>query len=121
MVGLYKFQATLWIIRTLPEPDQYRGRCWQLTIALSTGTPMEELVEGLKEVKGIATPQEGQQYQLTRPPPQSFQGLNNQEKCTHGGTHGSSYICSRGWPCLTSMAGEAFDPMEVRCSNIGGC
>jgi hypothetical protein len=29
-------------------------------------TPMEELEEGLKEIKGIATPQE-EQYQLTGP------------------------------------------------------
>ena len=29
---------------------------------------MEELGEGLKELKGFATPQEEQQYQPTRPP-----------------------------------------------------
>jgi hypothetical protein len=37
------------------------------TIGLSVGNPMEELGEGLKELKGMATPQEEQQYQLTRP------------------------------------------------------
>jgi hypothetical protein len=37
------------------------------TIGLSVGTPMEELGEGLKDLKGMATPQEEQQYQLTRP------------------------------------------------------
>jgi hypothetical protein len=31
--------------------------------------------------------------------PQNSQGLNHQPKSTHGGTHGSSHICSRGWPC----------------------
>jgi hypothetical protein len=30
------------------------------------GTPMEELWDGLKELKGFATPQEEQQYQPTR-------------------------------------------------------
>jgi hypothetical protein len=30
------------------------------------GDPMEELGEGLKELKGIETPQEEQQYQLIR-------------------------------------------------------
>jgi hypothetical protein len=30
---------------------------------------------------------------------QSSQELNHQTKNTHGGTHGSSHICSRGWPC----------------------
>jgi len=31
------------------------------------GTTMEELEEGLKELKGFAIPQEEQQYQTTRP------------------------------------------------------
>jgi hypothetical protein len=31
--------------------------------------PMEELGEGLKELKGFATTEEEQQYQPTRPPP----------------------------------------------------
>jgi hypothetical protein len=30
--------------------------CSQPTIALSMGTPMEDLEEGLKELKGIKTP-----------------------------------------------------------------
>ena len=55
---------------------------------------MEELVERLKELKGLATPQEEQQYQPTRHP-QSFQGVNHQPKSTHGGTYGSSCIFSR--------------------------
>jgi hypothetical protein len=37
--------------------------------------------------------------QPTNPPPQSSQGLNHHPKSTHGGIHGSSYICSGGWPC----------------------
>ena len=37
----------------LPEPNQYRWRCSQPTIGPSTGTPMEELAEGLKERKGL--------------------------------------------------------------------
>jgi hypothetical protein len=36
----------------MPDPDQYRYGCSQPTIGLSTGTPMEELGEGLKELKG---------------------------------------------------------------------
>jgi hypothetical protein len=30
---------------------------------------------------------------------QTPQGLNYQPKSIHGATHGSSCICSRGWPC----------------------
>jgi hypothetical protein len=35
---------------------RYRGGCSQPAIGLSMGTPMEELGEGLKELKGFATP-----------------------------------------------------------------
>jgi hypothetical protein len=38
------------------EPDQYRCECSQPTMGLSRGTPIEELREGLKELKGFATP-----------------------------------------------------------------
>jgi hypothetical protein len=40
----------------LPEPDKHRGRCSQPTIGLSSGSPMEELEKGLKELKEFATP-----------------------------------------------------------------
>jgi hypothetical protein len=35
----------------MPETDKYSDTCSQLTIGLSTGSPMEELEEGLKELK----------------------------------------------------------------------
>jgi hypothetical protein len=53
--------------------------------------------------------------------PQSSQGLNYQPKSTHGGTHGSSCICSRGWLCQTSMGGEAFGPVNARCHSVEEC
>jgi hypothetical protein len=40
----------------MPEPDKYSGGCSQPTIGISTGSPMEELEKGLKELKGFATP-----------------------------------------------------------------
>jgi hypothetical protein len=43
----------------------------------------------------------------------SSQGLNHQPKKTHGGMHGSSYICSREWPYLSSMGEEAFCPVKA--------
>jgi hypothetical protein len=39
----------------LPAPDRERCRYSQPTIGLSLSIPMEELGEGLKELKGIAT------------------------------------------------------------------
>jgi hypothetical protein len=37
-------------------PDKYRGGYSQPTIGLSTGSPMEVLEKGLKELKGFANP-----------------------------------------------------------------
>ena len=45
----------------------------------------------------------------------------HQSKKTHGGTHGSSYICSRGWSSQSSMGGETLGPVKALCPNIGEC
>jgi len=37
----------------------------------------------------------------------------DQPKNIHGQTHGSSCICSRGWPYLASMRGESLHPVEA--------
>jgi hypothetical protein len=42
-------------------------------------------------------------------------------KETHGGTHGSSCICSREWPNWSAMGGEALSPVKVLCPSIGEC
>jgi hypothetical protein len=39
----------------------------------------------------------------------------------HGGTQGSSCICSRGWPCWTSMGGKVLGPENARCPSVGEC
>jgi hypothetical protein len=107
-------------VKELSEPDQYRCRCSQPTIRLNTRTPREELGKRLKELKEIATPLEEQQYQLTRICliPQSSQELNHQSQIHMGGTHGSSCICSREWPYLTSIEGEALDLVEAQYLSI---
>ena len=53
--------------------------------------------------------------------PQSSLGLNHQSKKTHGGAHGSPCICRIGWPCRSSLGGEALSPVKVLCPNIGEC
>ena len=50
--------------------------------------------------------------------PQSSLRLNHQPKSTHGGTQGFSSICSRGWPCGTSMRGETLGLVEAQCLSI---
>ena len=42
-------------------------------------------------------------------------------KMQHRETHGSSCIYSRGWPCWTSMRGEALGPEKARCPSVGEC
>ena len=44
---------------------------------------------------------------------QCSKGLDHQPRSIWGGIHGSRYICSRGWFCLTSMGREALGPVEV--------
>jgi hypothetical protein len=58
---------------------------------------------------------------LTNQYPQSSLELNHQLKKTNGGTHGSSCICSRGWPSRSSMGGEALCPVKALCAGIGEC
>ena len=55
----------------------------------------------------------------TLPPLQISQGLNNLPKCTHGGTHGSSWICSRGLPYLAPKGEELPGLVEARLPRIG--
>jgi hypothetical protein len=52
-------------------------------------------------------------------PPQCSQRLNHQPRGTHGGTHSSSHIYSRGWPCWASVVEEALGPVKARCSSVG--
>jgi hypothetical protein len=55
-------------LEALPEPYQYICGGLQASIRQSTGTSVEELGEGLKELKRFATIEEKQQYQPTRHP-----------------------------------------------------
>ena len=78
---------------------------------------MEELDKGLKELKVFATHRKNNSF--NQPELQTSQGLNHQPKCTHGGIHGSSCICSRGWPHLASVEGEALGPVKAQCPSVG--
>jgi hypothetical protein len=44
-----------------------------------------------------------------------------QSKKSHGGTHVSSCICSKGWPSQPSIGIEALGLMKVLCPSIGEC
>jgi hypothetical protein len=49
----------------------------------------------------------------TNQDPQRPQGLNHQQKRTHGNTYGFSCICCREWLYLASMRGEALSPVNA--------
>jgi hypothetical protein len=57
----------------------------------------------------------------TNQTPLSFQGLNHQPKSIHGGTHGSSCICSRGWTSWASMGVKVLGPVKAWCSSVREC
>jgi hypothetical protein len=42
-------------------------------------------------------------------------------KSTHGGTPGSSFIYSRGWPSRSSMGRESLGPVNVLGPGVGEC
>jgi len=52
---------------------------------------------------------------------QSSQELNNQPMSTHGETHDSSHIHSRGWHCPASIGGKALGPVKVHFPSVGKC
>ena len=72
-----------------------------MNIRWKSGILVEELGERLKQLKGMITPQEDQQYQLTWTP-WSFQSLTHQPKSIHWLVWGPRYICGRGLPYLVS-------------------
>jgi hypothetical protein len=45
----------------------------------------------------------------------------NEPKSTQGGTQGFSHIYSRGWPCWTSLRGEALGLVKALCPIVGEC
>jgi hypothetical protein len=82
---------------------------------------MEKLEKGLKELRGVADLW-GAAIVSTSQTPQELPGTRlPQPKRTHEMTHDSSQVCSREWPCWTSVGGAALGPVGVRYSNVGEC
>jgi hypothetical protein len=73
--------------------------------------PVGELAEALGEQRGTVTPTGRTTYagRTTK----CSQRLDHQAKNIQELIHDSRYICSRGWPCLTAMAGKALGLVEV--------
>ena len=69
-----------------------------------------EVTEG---AEGVCSPMEGATVstcQTPPTPPSSREQSANQRMHREGRTHGSGYICGRGWSCCISVGGEALRP-----------
>jgi hypothetical protein len=82
---------------------------------------MEKLEEGLRSWRGLQPHKKDNNINQPDPPttPYRSQGLNHQQKSTHGGTHGSNYTCSKGWPYQESMGEEALGPVKAQFPSVG--
>jgi hypothetical protein len=59
---------------------------------------------------------------MNQPAPPELPGTKSPAKgYTHGGTYVSTCICSRGWPCGTSMREEALGLVKAWCPSVGEC
>ena len=101
----------------LPVPDKYRSGWSQPSIGQSTGFPNEGTRQSTQRAEGVCSPIRGITI-WTNQYLQSSLGLNYLSKTTHGGTHGSSCICSRVCPSWSSIGGEALCPVKVICPSI---
>jgi hypothetical protein len=85
------------------------------------GSLMKELQKRLRSWEElVCSPMEGAMVSSGQKPWSSW-GLNHQPKNTHGGTHGVGIICSSGWPCCTSLGGEALGFEGFQWPYVGQC
>jgi len=77
------------------------ARAWQIqrrmlaaNYCTENGVPIRGVGESIEGAEGVCNP-----IRTMITTNQSSQGLNHHPKSTHGQTHSSSCICSRGWPC----------------------
>jgi hypothetical protein len=100
------WQMQKWMIKTIHWTEQR--------------VPNERARESIQDAEEVCS-LIGRTTIWTNQYPQISQGLTHQPKKTHGGTHGSSCPCSRGWPSRSSMRGEALGPVKVLCSSVVDC
>jgi hypothetical protein len=102
---LLRGSASAWLIQK-----------WRLTAIHLTEHRISN--EGARErtqgAEGVSSPIWTNQYA------QSSQTLNHPANSTHGGTHVSNCLCSRGWPSQSSMEGEALGPVKALCPQCRG-
>jgi hypothetical protein len=118
----YQTQTLLWMSRSAcwKEPDMTVSRepcCKALQtqrqmLAAShwpeRGVSNRGVREGTEGAEGVCNPI-GRTTPTNQTPRTNSQGLSHQQRSTHG----SSCICSIGWPCHVSMGGEVLGPTKA--------
>jgi hypothetical protein len=90
------------------------ARSWPIQMQICTAKHWTECGDPSGEVRARTVGAEGVCNLIGRTTistnqiPQSSQGLDHQPKSTHG----SSWICSRGFPSLALLGGELLGPVE---------
>jgi hypothetical protein len=77
--------------------------------------------KGTEGAEGVCSPMEGATVLTGQTSGRELLGTDPPTKNMHGGTHGAGHICGRGWPCWTSVGGEALWTEGARCSSVGEC
>ena len=90
----------------------------QPTIGVTLGVSAGGVGVGTEGTEGVCRPMEGAILSKGQTP-WSSRELDHQPNSTHGVTHGTGYICGRGWPCWSSVGGEALGSEGVQCPSVG--
>ena len=109
--------AVSWV--ALPVPKKYRSGGSQSSIGLSTGSPMEELEKGPKSWRSLQPHRRNINMNQSVCPELPGTKPPNKEYTTR--TEDFSCICSRVWPCRTSMRGKALGLVKAQCPSLGEC
>ena len=84
-------------------------------IEANAGSQPLECAQGPEKTggsEGVCNPIKQQYQPICSSPPTEFPGTKPLTKSSHGVIHGSSWLCSRGWPYWTSVGGKALVPVK---------
>ena len=129
----YQNQILLWMLTSaywqepditvsweaLPMPEKYKSVGSQLSTGLSTGSPMEELEKGPRSWTDLQPHRRNINMNQSVCPELPGNKPSTTEYTI--GTQDFSCICSREWPCGTSMRGDALGLVKSQCPSLGEC
>jgi hypothetical protein len=112
----------LWPSGFRPQLD-WRSACnsphLNPTIGLKSESPMVELWEGLKKLKGRETLYLGRPSVSTNPDPRKLLETKTPTRSIQGLGQGPWHIYNRGLPCLASVGEDMLNPQESKGPMLG--